>query len=93
MACAITKAERSARFLQIMWLHDWHSYDTELACRLEGVLYSLTSCCKELLLLRQPAIADLQFTCAWASQACSKPGAAKLPKHGKEYIQEEENHG
>ena len=92
--CAITIAHRHqqnssricviARLLILM--------KRELACRLEGVLYSLTSCSKELLLLRQPAVADLQFTCAWASQACSKSSAAKLPKHGKEYIQEEENH-
>jgi glycosyltransferase involved in cell wall biosynthesis len=41
-----------------------------IADRLEGVLYSLTACAKELLQLRQPAIADLQLTCACASDAC-----------------------
>lgn len=66
--------------------------DQMLACRLEGVLYSLTSCSKELLLLRQPASADLQFTCAWASQACSKSGAAKLPQHGKQNVENEQSH-
>ena len=65
--------------------------DQALSCRLEGVLYSLTSCSKELLLLRQPALADLQFTCAWASQACSKSGTAKRPKQGKEVVEEEQN--
>ncbi len=57
-----------------------------LLCRLEGVLYSLTSCSKELLQLRQPALADLQQTCAWASHACSKPSTAKPVKQGKENV-------
>ena len=57
-----------------------------LLCRLEGVLYSLTSCSKELLQLRQPALANLQQTCAWASHACSKPSAAKPAKQGKENL-------
>ena len=68
------------------------AFDQVLSCRLEGVLYSLTSCSKELLLLRQPALADLQFTCAWASQACSKSGPAKRPKHGKENVEEKQSH-
>lgn len=50
-------------------------------CRLEGVLYSLTSCSAELLQLRRPALPDLQHTCAWASQACTKsPAHKKAPK-------------
>lgn len=57
-----------------------------IAERLEGVLYSLTSCSKELLQLRQPALADLQQTCAWASLACSKPITAKPAKQGKENV-------
>lgn len=57
-----------------------------IAERLEGVLYSLTACSKELLQLRQPALADLQQTCAWASHACSKPSTAKPAKQGKENV-------
>lgn len=57
-----------------------------IAERLEGVLYSLTSCSKELLQLRQPALADLQYTCAWATQACSKPATTKPARQGKENL-------
>lgn len=53
------------------------------ACRLEGVLYSLTSCSAELLQLRRPALPDLQYTCAWASQACTKPSASKATTASK----------
>lgn len=90
---AITNAERSARSPPSCTNACMVFCSSEVfACRLEGVLYSLTSCSKELLLLRQPALADLQFTCAWASQACSKSSAAKLPKHGKENVEEEQRH-
>ena len=40
--------------------------------RLEAVLYSLTAVTKELLALRQPALAQLQEAASWASSACSK---------------------
>jgi hypothetical protein len=40
--------------------------------RLEAVLYSLTANSRQLLMLRQPALADLHIACTWASHACSK---------------------
>ena len=36
------------------------------------MLYSLSAATKELLALRQPALAPLQEAAAWASAACSK---------------------
>lgn len=42
------------------------------SCRLESVLYSLTAVTKELLALRQPALAQLQAAASWASTACTK---------------------
>ena len=42
--------------------------------RLESVLYSLTAVSKELLALRQPALAQLQAAASWASSACTKVG-------------------
>jgi len=43
--------------------------------RLEAVLYSLTAVSRELLALRQPALAQLQAAATWASSACTKVGA------------------
>ena len=42
--------------------------------RLEAVLYSLTAVSRELLALRQPALAQLQDAASWASSACTKVG-------------------
>ena len=42
--------------------------------RLESVLYSLTAVSRELLALRQPALAQLQAAATWASTACTRVG-------------------
>ena len=39
------------------------------------MLYSLTAVSRELLALRQPALAQLQAAATWASSACTKVGA------------------
>ena len=88
-------AHFNARRHACMLLHKhsaWQGKSTFApCCRLEGVLYSLTSCSKELLQLRQPALADVQFTCAWASEACTKACAAITAKHDKENIRKVQN--